>query len=137
MKIKLILYALLVIISSCKNASIQNNNIAVANQFIDAFYSFNNDSLLSILSQTDKSKQSILYYQGWAKCGNYEIINRHGYIVGIANIKEKERVKSLRRARKKLEEEVDSRKKIADKLSVGENSLYAYYSISLFLVYCR
>ena len=77
MNTKLIFYTLLVIMSSCKNASIHNDNISIANQFIDAFYSFDSDSLLSILSRTDKTKQSILYYQGWAKCGNYEIINRH------------------------------------------------------------
>lgn len=66
--------------SCCKNASIHDDNISVANQFIDAFYSFNSDSLLSTLSQTDNSKQSILYYQGWAECGNYKIINRNGCI---------------------------------------------------------
>ena len=65
----------------CQNASVHQDNISVANQFIDAFYSFNSESLLSTLSQTDNNaKQSILYYQGWAKCGNYKIINRKACI---------------------------------------------------------
>ena len=80
MKTRFILYILPVIMSSCNNSAIHTDNISVANQFIDAFYSFDKDSLLSMLSQTDKSKQGILYYQGWAECGNYEIINRHDFI---------------------------------------------------------
>jgi len=86
MKTKLIIYIILMLISSCKNASqpvaslIQTNNVVVANQFIDAFYSFNRDSLASILSNAIKSQPSILYYQKWAECGNYKIIFRHNCI---------------------------------------------------------
>ncbi|NJK96396.1 MAG: hypothetical protein HC905_17105 [Bacteroidales bacterium] len=81
MKTKLIFYTLLVIMSSCKNVAVHDNNISVAIHFIDAFYSFNKDSLMSILSKTDMlSKRSILYYQGWAECGNYEILNRNDCI---------------------------------------------------------
>ena len=54
----------------------KNNNIDIANQFIDAFYSFNKDSLKSSLSYAEKSQPSILYYQKWAECGNYEILKR-------------------------------------------------------------
>lgn len=59
----------------------KESNLTIANQFIDAFYSFDKDSLQAILRQTDESKQSILYYQGWAECGNYKIIDRHECIV--------------------------------------------------------
>jgi hypothetical protein len=71
------------IISGCKNASHSdlNGNMKIANEFIDAFYSFDKDSLQSILSQADETRQEILYYQGWAKCGNYEIIDRHECIL--------------------------------------------------------
>jgi hypothetical protein len=52
-------------------------NVAAANEFIDAFYSFNSDELESTLTYAEESKPSILYYQGWAEGGNYEIIDRH------------------------------------------------------------
>ena len=71
------------LLGSCKNASrpgaslIQTNNVVVANQFIDVFYSFNRDSLVSILSNAVESQPEILYYQKWAECGNYKVINRH------------------------------------------------------------
>ena len=86
MKIKLIIYIILLLLGSCKNASqhgasfIQTNNVVVANQFIDAFYSFNRDTLASILSKAVESQPDILYYQKWAECGNYKIINRHDCI---------------------------------------------------------
>jgi hypothetical protein len=71
------------IVSGCKNASFSNlnENLKIANEFIDAFYSFDKDSLQSILSMAEETRQGILYYQGWAECGNYEIIDRHKCIV--------------------------------------------------------
>tara|TARA_B110000090_G_scaffold98373_1_gene110767 strand:+ start:66 stop:368 length:303 start_codon:yes stop_codon:yes gene_type:complete len=54
----------------------QKNNIDIANQFIDAFYSFNEDSLKLSLSYAEVSHPSILYYQKWAECGNYKVLNR-------------------------------------------------------------
>lgn len=83
MKIKHLIYLSLIIFVSCKNSSSSAtsekkvNNIAAANQFIDAFYSFMRDSLKSTLSRAVESQPSILYYQKWAECGNYEIIKRH------------------------------------------------------------
>jgi hypothetical protein len=68
---------------SCKNPSgsevsvKQNPNVVVANEFIDSFYSFNSVKLKSILSAAEESKPSLLYYQGWAEGGNYEIVDRH------------------------------------------------------------
>lgn len=67
---------------SCKNASQANNapnNIAVANAFIDAFYSFNRDSLENLLTAAKPSQANILYYQRWAECGNYIVLNRSKY----------------------------------------------------------
>lgn len=82
MKLKLILYSSILLIAGCKNgtkseASVpQNNTIAIANQFIDAFYSFNRDSLKGTLSNAEESQPGIFYYQKWAECGNYEILKR-------------------------------------------------------------
>lgn len=83
MKTKLIFFVILLLFVSCKNVSRQDasnpkdNNIVIANQFVDAFYSFDRDSLASILSNAIETQPQILYYQKWAECGNYEIINKH------------------------------------------------------------
>lgn len=61
--------------SSDKNSA-NKNNIQIANEFIDAFYSFNKDSLQSKMVHAESSQPDILYYQGWAECGNYEVIER-------------------------------------------------------------
>ena len=77
----------LVLICGCKDASNTNSsanadeNILAANAFIDAFYSFNPDSLKSVLTYAEKSQPSIVYYQGWAEGGNYEIIERHPLVL--------------------------------------------------------
>lgn len=82
MRIVVILLITLFFIGACKNASYSEfeGNLKVVNEFIDAFYSFDKDSLQAILSQADETRQGILYYQGWAECGNYEIIERHKFI---------------------------------------------------------
>jgi len=86
MKIKHIIYLSLLLLCSCKNTSQseasenKDSNVAAANLFIDAFYSFKRDSLKATLSQATESQLSILYYQKWAECGNYEIIKRHNCI---------------------------------------------------------
>lgn len=51
-------------------------NIRIGNQFIDAFYSFNKDSLQSLLISAGESQPSILYYQKWAECAHYEVLDR-------------------------------------------------------------
>jgi len=80
MKIKQIVYGFLLLSVSCKNSrqesAITESNVVVANKFVDAFYSFDRDSLESILSVAESSQPNILYYQKWAECGNYEIIKR-------------------------------------------------------------
>ena len=49
------------------NSKNTDANMAEAEAFIDAFYSFDQDSLKSLLTKTDKSAESILFYQGWAE----------------------------------------------------------------------
>lgn len=53
---------------------------AVANKFIDAFYSFDADTLRSILSDAPASHREILYYQKWAECAHYKILNRGDFV---------------------------------------------------------
>lgn len=71
--IPIILVTLLILCSCQKNTDVDR---AAANQFIDVFYTFNKDSLDAILAQAPGSKPEILYYQEWAKCGHYEVVNR-------------------------------------------------------------
>jgi hypothetical protein len=69
----------LLLLSSCKQAT-QNNtsvsNVAIANKFVDAFYSFNSDSLATILSAAGESTSAMLSYQKWAECAHYGVVNR-------------------------------------------------------------
>jgi hypothetical protein len=84
-KIKLTLYICLLLSGSCKNeatnnaAIVPNSNNVIANEFIDAFYSFNRDSLESMLALAKESQPNILYYQKWAECGDYKIVKRDSY----------------------------------------------------------
>ena len=50
--------------------------IFASEAFIDAFYSFDTARLEATLSSAKESVPTIVYYQGWAKGGNYEILNR-------------------------------------------------------------
>jgi len=83
----LLIYTSLVLLCSCKNASNsgvyinQSSNVDIAAEFIDAFYSFNGDTLKSILTHAKESQPSILYYQKWAECGNYKVIKQHDCII--------------------------------------------------------
>ncbi len=87
MKIKHFYFTFLILITfsfcCCQNSSklVSNVNldkqITIANNFIDAFYSFNSNELLPKLKYAENSKLEILYYQGWAEGGNYEIIKRY------------------------------------------------------------
>ena len=83
----LLIYTSLFLIFSCRNVSNkeaynkQISNIDIAAEFIDAFYSFNGDTLKSILNHAKESQPSILYYQKWAECGNYKVIKRHDCII--------------------------------------------------------
>ena len=58
----------------------QQTNIDIGNKFIDAFYSFNKDSLQTILNDAKESQPEILYYQKWAECANYKIVNRAQHV---------------------------------------------------------
>lgn len=70
--------ALLLALVSCNNPTQQAHqpNSIVATQFVDSFYSFSRDSLATLLSEAQASHPSILYYQQWAECGNYEVLQR-------------------------------------------------------------
>lgn len=72
----LIIFAL--VVSSCKPPE---NNVDIGNEFIDTFYSFNSDSLQSLLSSAELSQPEILYYQKWAECANYKVIDRTHFFV--------------------------------------------------------
>ena len=50
--------------------------LVMAERFIDAFYSFDAEDLRDTLAAAKTSMPAIVYYQGWAQGGNYEIVNR-------------------------------------------------------------
>ncbi len=50
--------------------------LAQAEAFIDAFYSFEPEQLKPLLAQADDSAARIMNYQGWAEGGNYKVIRR-------------------------------------------------------------
>ena len=83
---KVLVIFLLFLLLSCNNNSNKNTqlshqtNIDIGNKFIDAFYSFNRDSLQFILNDAKESQPEIIYYQKWAECANYEIVNRPQYV---------------------------------------------------------
>lgn len=83
MRPKYTLYLSLLLLGSCKmesNKDTAETNVVIANKFVDAFYSFNRDSLQAILSLAKESQPNILYYQEWAECGHYEIVHRDKYV---------------------------------------------------------
>lgn len=51
-------------------------DLAAAEAFIDAFYSFDGGRLEDALSSAQQSIPEILYYQGWAQGGHYRIVKR-------------------------------------------------------------
>ncbi len=88
---KALLFLLGTLIIGCnsngENTDQENTDTAVSEAFIDAFYSFDQDSLKTLLTKAGQSAESILFYQGWAEGGNYEVRQRHGcYASGDSTI---------------------------------------------------
>jgi hypothetical protein len=78
-KMHRIIYVFLLLIMGCTTSThheASKSKATVVNEFVDAFYSFNNDSLESILALAEESQPGILYYQKWAECGNYKVVKR-------------------------------------------------------------
>jgi hypothetical protein len=50
--------------------------LSLAEDFIDAFYSFDALRLRRALVNAESSVPSMVYYQGWAEGGNYEVLER-------------------------------------------------------------
>lgn len=72
----------IVLLSSCKPVHDQKvEHVSIGNKFIDSFYSFNQDSLASLLFYAQESQPEILYYQKWAECANYKVIDRSHFFV--------------------------------------------------------
>ena len=57
---------------SCVNEN--KSNVAIANDFISTFYSFKPGALKTILENAPSSHPGILYYQKWAECAHYEVM---------------------------------------------------------------
>jgi hypothetical protein len=74
--------SLIIFIAACSgpvetlNQHNEELNLSTAEAFIDAFYSFNPEELEIFLFAAEESIPSIVFYQGWAQGGNYEIKER-------------------------------------------------------------
>ena len=51
-------------------------DLALAETFVDAFYSFDPAPMGELLSEAGEARQRILFYQGWALNGNYVVMER-------------------------------------------------------------
>lgn len=60
--------------------------LPIAESLIDDFYSFDSARLEEALASAEESKESLLYYQGWAEGGNYEIVERKRCVVKSSNV---------------------------------------------------
>jgi len=64
-------------LTSCGNDSVpMGHSLAAAESYVDAFYSFDPEALKGVLASADESLPKMLYYQGWAEGGNYEVVKR-------------------------------------------------------------
>lgn len=52
------------------------SQLAAAEAFVDAFYSFDAERLKEAMSAAPESVPRIVYYQGWAQGGNYVVLRR-------------------------------------------------------------
>lgn len=66
----------MVIEQEAKDAALTAENTKTAEAFIDAFYSFDPGQLEPLLANADETAARIFYYQGWAKGGNYIVLER-------------------------------------------------------------
>ena len=64
----------------------RTDDLATAEAFIDAFYSFDPERLRPLLAAAGESIDAILYYQGWAEGGNYKVLERGACAVDDAGL---------------------------------------------------
>ena len=62
--------------SDIPEPDLKAEQLATAEDMIDAFYSFDPEQLKPLLETAGDSQKRLLFYQGWAEGGNYKIVNR-------------------------------------------------------------
>ena len=70
------------LVSCSQGNSPDRQSLAAAESFVDAFYSLDRGELREVLASAEPSLPKMLFYQGWAQGGNYEIIRRHPCVPG-------------------------------------------------------
>ena len=64
-------------LTSCGNDSPpMDRSLAAAEAYVDAFYSFDPEAMMGVLASAEESLPVMLFYQGWAEGGNYEVVKR-------------------------------------------------------------
>jgi hypothetical protein len=71
-----LVFCLVLSVTTLNAEDLNQNELKQASNLIDAFYSFDKHKLNTELATAESSKPLMIFYQGWAKGGNYEIINR-------------------------------------------------------------
>lgn len=56
--------------------SLASGRLVAAEAFVDAFYSFDPARLNAALAAAPEAVPRIVYYQGWAQGGNYQVVRR-------------------------------------------------------------
>jgi hypothetical protein len=88
------LLKVLVLVAGLQACAVTDNSVSaadteallpIAESLIDDFYSFDRVRLEEALASAEDSKESLLYYQGWAEGGNYEIVERKQCAVKASN----------------------------------------------------
>lgn len=72
-----LLASAMLLVSGCASHSQSNNNLLLAEGFIDAFYSWSPNALSHVLAKAPEDRNRTLYYQAWAEAGDYQIQTRH------------------------------------------------------------
>jgi hypothetical protein len=75
-----LIYSLIAVVFISTGCQRQKSDAMIAAGFIDAFYSFNSDSLKLALASARGSQPEIMYYQKWAECAHYKVEQRGDFI---------------------------------------------------------
>lgn len=89
------LLKVIVLVAGLQACAVTDNSISAADtdaslptaeSLIDDFYFFDSVRLEQASARAEDSKEPLLYYQGWARGGNYEIVERKHCAVKSSNI---------------------------------------------------
>ncbi|MEM7663596.1 MAG: hypothetical protein AAF292_15240 [Pseudomonadota bacterium] len=72
-------------VEAAEEAPLTAEQLEIAEQMINAFYSFDPELLSPFLTEVGDEGSRLLWYQGWAEGGNYKIVSRAPCALGEAD----------------------------------------------------